>query len=47
LDRLQKTAGDTVKHNLHKVQCEVLTDSGRTLEDSCGESDTEPRDGRV
>ena len=30
-----------------KVQCGVLTDNGQTVEDSIGNSDTEPRDGTV
>jgi len=29
------------------VQCEVLTDSGQTVEDSSGHSDTETTDGTV
>jgi len=29
--------------NQQAVQCEVLTDSGQTVEDSSGHSDTEPK----
>jgi len=34
---------DIVTHNQQAVQCEVLTDSGQTVEDSSGPSDTEPK----
>ena len=33
--------------NQEKVQCEVLTDSGQTVEDSSGHSDTEQTGGAV
>ena len=38
---------DIVNENKQTVQCEVLTDSGMTVEDSSGHSDKEPRDGTV
>ena len=36
-----------VTQNQQTVQCEVLTDSGQTVEGSSGHSDTEPTDGTV
>jgi len=41
---LYKTAVDMVAQNQQTAQCEVLTDSGETLEDSNGHSDTETSD---
>ena len=38
---------DIVTQNQQTVHCEVLTDSGQTVEDSSGHSDTVPRDGTV
>ena len=38
---------DIVTQNQQTVQCEVLTDSGQTVEGSSGHSDTEPTDGTV
>jgi len=38
---------DIVTENKQRVQCEVLTDSGQTLEGSSGHSDTEPTEGTV
>jgi len=36
---------DIVTQNQQNVHCEVLTDSGQTVEDSSVYSDTEPTDG--
>ena len=47
MDRLYKTAVDVVTQNQQTVHCEVLTDSGQTVEGSSGHSDTEPTDGTV
>jgi hypothetical protein len=46
---------DIVRKNQHSVQCEVLTDSGQTVEDSCEQTledsnihnDKEPTDDTV
>jgi len=38
---------DTVTQNEQTVECEVLTDSGQTVEDNSGHSDTERTDGTV
>jgi len=38
---------DIVTKNQQTVQCEVLTDSGQTVEGSSGHSDKEPTDGTV
>jgi len=38
---------DREKQNQQTVECEVLTDSGRTLEERIGHRDTESTDGRV
>ena len=38
---------DILTQNQQTVQCEVLTDSGQTLEDSSGHSDTEPTHGTI
>jgi hypothetical protein len=35
---------DIVTQNQQNLQCELLTDSGQTVEDSSGQSDTEPTD---
>jgi len=42
-----KTSVDTVTQNQGAVQCEVLTDSGVSVEDSSGHSDTESTDGTL
>jgi len=44
LDRMYKTAEDAVTQNQHTVYCEVLTDSGQTIQDSSRRSDKEPTD---
>ena len=36
---------DIVTQNQQTVQCEILTDSGQTVEHSSGHSDTEPSTG--
>ena len=41
------TAVDIVAQNKQTVQCEILTDSRQTVDDSIGHNDTEPTDGRV
>ena len=41
MDRLQKTVVDRVTQNKQRIQCEVLTESGQTVEDSIGHSDTD------
>jgi len=38
---------DIVTQNKQTVQFQVLTDSGQTVEDKSGHSDTEPVDGTV
>jgi len=38
---------DIVTHNHQTVQCEVLTEGGKTVEDSSVYSDTETTDGTV
>jgi len=38
---------DIVTENQQRVQCEELTDSGQTLEDSSRHSDREPTEGTV
>jgi len=40
VDRLYKTAVETVALTQETVQCEVLTDSGQTVEDSIAHSET-------
>ena len=47
MERLQMTAVGIVAQNQQMVQCEVLTDSGQTVEYSSGHSDTEPKEGTV
>jgi len=41
------TAVDIVTQNQKTVQCEALTNSGQTVEDSGGHSDTEQTGGTV
>jgi len=36
-----------VRQNQDTVESEVLTDSGQTVEDSCGHSETEPKERTV
>ena len=38
---------DVVTQNLETVKCEVMTDSGQTVDDSSGHSDTEQTGGTV
>jgi len=38
---------DIVTENQQRVQCELLTDSGQTVEGSSGHSDREPTEGTV
>jgi hypothetical protein len=38
---------DIVTQNQQTVRCEVLSDSGQTVHDISGHSDTEPTDGVV
>jgi len=38
---------DTVTQNKLKVQCEILTDIGQTVEKSTGHSDTGNTDGKI
>ena len=45
MDRVQKTPVDIVLQNQETEQCEVITDSGQTVEDSSGQSNTEKTDG--
>jgi hypothetical protein len=40
-------AVDIVAQKQEKIQCAVLTDSGQTVEDRSGHSDTGPTDGTV
>jgi hypothetical protein len=47
MDRLYMASVDIVTQNQQTVHCEVLTDSGQTLHDFSGHSDTEPTDGVV
>jgi len=47
VDSLQKRATDTVTQNQQTVKCEVLTDTGETVEGSCGHNDTEPTNDSV
>ena len=47
MDRLYKALVDIVTETQQTVQCEVLTDSGQTVEDSSGHSDRDPRGGTV
>ena len=41
LERLKNSAVDIVTQNRQTVQCEVMTDSGQTVEGSSGHSDTD------
>ena len=47
MDRLYKALVDIVTEIQQTVQCEVLTDSGQTVEGNSGHSDTEQTDGIV
>jgi len=47
MDGLYKTPVDAVTHNQQTVQWEVLTDSGRTVQDNSRCRDTEPTEGAV
>jgi hypothetical protein len=38
---------DKVTQNKQTVQCELMTNSGQTVEGSNGQSDAEPTDGSV
>ena len=44
MDRLYKTAVEIVTQNQDRVESEVLTDSGQTVEDSSGHSETQPKE---
>jgi hypothetical protein len=44
---IYKIGVDIVTETQQTVQCEVLTDSGQTVEDSSGHTDRDPTDGTV
>jgi len=47
MDGVYKLKVDTLTQNKQTVQCKVKTESGESVKDASGRSDTEQRDGTV